>query len=79
MSAKLGPDRGERGLQVLEHLLGLRPKVAGRELAVAIGAELAGDVDGAAGADDLDHLRIGRRPHQAFGIDEAELGATGSS
>ena len=36
-----GPHRCERGRQVLEHLLGLRPEVAARELAVGSGAELA--------------------------------------
>jgi hypothetical protein len=69
--------RGERRLEIREHLLGLRAEVRAREPAVGRGAELARDVDHTDCARDLDHLGVGRRWHQAFGIDVAGRGGHG--
>src|SRR5882724_4089266 len=64
--------RSERGFEILEHLHGLRPEVADH-IAVEVDAKLAGNVDGAAGAHDLDHMRVARRLGERLRIDEPNI------
>ena len=63
-------DRRERILQILERLHGLATEV-GRHLPCRIDAELPRDVDHAAGARDLDHMRVSGRLGNRRRIDEA--------
>src|SRR6266516_5292178 len=75
MWSTVAPDGGERRLQILERLRRLRAKIAGSagELAVNIEAELAGDIDDAAGAGHLDHMGVsGRRGHRGR-IEETDV------
>src|SRR5262249_2462644 len=65
-------DRGQRMLEVLEGLHRLQPEIAG-DLALAVDAELAGDVDDAGGGGRLDHVGVAGRLRQRFGIDETGL------
>ena len=78
---KVGLDGRERCPEVAEYLHRLGMEIARRahHVAIAVGAELAGDVDGAAGASHLDHLGVARRFDQRLGIDEADSGGHGDS
>src|SRR5262245_44873164 len=65
-------DRGERVFQVLERLHRLQPNIAA-ELALAVDAELTGDIDDARRRSDLDHVGVAWRPSQRLRIDESNL------
>ena len=58
-----GADRGQRRLEILEHLRRLRREIArlADALAGRVVAELAGDIDGAARTGHLDHMACSRR------------------
>jgi hypothetical protein len=71
-------DRGERVFEILERLHRLPPDVAA-ELALAVDAELTGDVDDASRRGDLDHMGIAGRLSQRLRIDESDLAHASSS
>src|SRR5438034_75472 len=71
-------DRGQRVLQVLERLHRLSPNVAA-ELALAIDAELTGDIDDTRWRGDLDHVGVAGWPSQRLRIDESDLAHAVSS
>src|SRR5260221_10994142 len=65
-------DRGKRLFQILERLYRLPPDVAA-ELALAVDAELTGDVDDAPQRGDLDHMGVAGRLSQRLRINESDL------
>ena len=69
---ELRTDRRQRGFQVFERLHRLQAKVAA-QFAVAVEAELAGDIDEAGGGRGLDHVGVAGRLGQCLWINEADL------
>ena len=75
---ELGPDRGQRVLQVLECLHRLQAEIAA-ELAVTVDPELPGDVDEPRRRRGLDHMGVAGRLLQRLGIDETDIAQASSS
>jgi hypothetical protein len=71
----VAPTAVSAGLQIRKRLCRLRAKISGiaDELAVTIEAELAGDVDDATGAGDLDHVAVAGRLGDGGRIEEADV------
>jgi hypothetical protein len=65
-------DRGERGLDVLHHLHDLGAEAIG-DLAAGVDGGLAGEIDSAVRANDLDHVAVARRARHARGVREAQV------
>jgi len=65
-------DGRQCGFDVLKHLGGLSADAFG-DLAVGVDASLTGEIDGASGTGDLDHVAVGRRFRHARRIGKAQV------